>query len=285
MWIALPSQVETLIATIPALNDYPNVKTDGRYIAWVGGLSFTGGPGPSIFTAGYYDLVTGKKTILYTGSNMQYDPLLLAVDHGTMFVAGPIAGNSMQADLLAIDIASGTQRTLTQSIPFDVELSVSWPLVLYCSGNQASGDFLVHLLNITTGTIRDFSQFIFQSSGGFNSVQLVGTTIYWTYAAISDVAFTEIDHADQPGAIPRTIITPKLDTRLGLFTANNRLLIWSDQSGAYAWDTVQQRVIRFNVDVTKGVNILLHGHALGYQVGTGAQATFVLRDTDTLPAH
>lgn len=281
------TQTLTILHTMPTADDIPHVVTDGRYIAWVG--AFVNSFGPNTHQeVGYYDLVTHATTIFFTQSSPNYSAYQLHIDHGLLFL---IKGTGL-VFWDEINLATNTEsHTIAgANLALISAPSLQWPYLLYENSNNTT-----HLLNISTGADQTLPQIVIAPMGDspYISPILTGTTVIWSAPDLQSGGnnFYELDHADQPGATAHQFLhyDGGVDSIDG--AANDRLVLWSNQGnqGTYTvWDRLHQRLVQVSVGSGPGastlfVRALLHGHAFGYQVGDGATATFVLRDTATLP--
>ena len=197
---------ETLYST--TTNNVLFAGTDGRYVVWAGGFNLTGGPGESDVNVGYEDLQTGQKHPLISHGDNTVTASELIVTHGKLIIPfnGPSAG------LYVADLASGKSETL---LPAHAGFVVSWPYVLYYSTFYSDGTSKpspsdlepATLLNLETGAHSDVTQLMQLSYYDFDRLALDGATVFNTLYAgdVNGVLFQQIDHADQPGASPRTL--------------------------------------------------------------------------------
>ncbi len=282
--ISLPSKNIRRVYTSPAGVSI-TVRTDGRYIAWLGGQGFTGGGPAPAQIVGYVDLQSGHVTTLFStaqGQGFAVDPTQIAVDHG-IFVWARI--NTRSEDLNATDMATGKTTTITANSltpPFDAQ--VSWPYVLYQNaGNE-------HLFNLQTGSDSTLTGINF---GALDGVALDGTTVFWLHKS-QRIVLDEIDHIDQPNASARAIVTLPAngEGNLGGITASNRLVVWNTFSGLYAWDRVLGKLVQLNpANYFAGYVSGVHGNGLFYPSGSNvvngnllaSQYTFV--NTSQLPTR
>jgi hypothetical protein len=261
--VSLPNKSVRPVYTAPA-GDGVLARTDGRYVAWVGGGGVTGGqanPPPTI--AGYVDLQSGQVTKILNGSRGQgfgAVPTELAVDHG-IFVW--LRTNNASEDLVATDMANGKNTTIaTQSSGPDYSIAqVSWPFVLYqIAGNE-------HLFNLQNNTDITSAQIANEAALTFT-----GTTAFGLRPGSHDIALDEIDHIDQPNAPARTIAILPLANQVGKvggIGANSRLVVFDTGLGLFAWDRVLDKLVQLNpAQYYAGYVIGMRGNGLFYPTGS-----------------
>jgi hypothetical protein len=203
-----------------------DVKTDGRYIAWISPEIDTGGPDPHRHqVVGYADLQSGKVTIMFNQDTYVAEP------NGTFAVNnGYFVWNNVQSQAMNMtNMATGVTQTLpmnSQSIP-----QLNWPYLLYYSFQ----DTMLHLYNIQAG--QDIALNL--NDAQHASIQK-GTTVYWID---KQMRIQQLDHADQPGAQPHVVYTLPSDPNEFFIGVTDRLIIWTDSKQAYAWDRALQKVV------------------------------------------
>lgn len=272
----LAGAVESLY-TIPTVNEIPNVVTDGRYVAWITPTNYTGGPGPMPHQyVGAINLQTRQVTIIYAGASLPYDPGLIAIDHGTLFL-------ETLNSIVMVDLATGTQRPVA-TIAGTIQFFVSWPYVLY-----ASSDSTMHLKNVNTGSVTALPDVKADAT-------ISGTTVYYVQREeTQNLQVFVLDHADQADAQPHVLLEePNDPANYILLAANSRLLslILYDQVNAppiyHIWDLTQQRLIALPVAISSTALTIvptLRGSAVAYATQTGTRAQITLWNTNTLPSQ
>src|SRR5579875_2012724 len=83
--ITLPGFTAHLITTLPADAPAPVVRTDGQFVAWIGGPSASGQQAPVHQTIGYSRLNSGIVVVLYDTNQLRYNPGVMALVDGRFY--------------------------------------------------------------------------------------------------------------------------------------------------------------------------------------------------------
>ena len=260
----------------------PTVKTDGTYVAWIGGNSYTGGTGQIHQIIGFFNLQNNSYNILYDTYALQFNPHVIAVDHG-QFLWSP---ENNPTQLNDIDMATANRSLITPpnvTFGFDVNpnIQANWPYLLY-----VPTDHVAHVYNMQTQ--QDHPLSMIAPTGATTQIALVGDSVLWTVPATgSQVGTTveEVTHIDQPATAAQTVMVIPNATTLTQLVATPRLIAWSDGANFAAYDRQRQIFVTLHSvpQASFAVTPLAaHGNQLWYEADDNTQPAINVIDSTNL---
>ena len=235
--VTLPNLSVEHLYTMPADAAPPTVRTDGTFVAWIGGNNYTGGTGQIHQIIGFFNLPNRTYNILYDTYALQFNPHVIAVAHGQFFWSP----QNSPTQLNDIDMATTNRTVVTPPnviLAFDAHpnIQVSWPYLLYMPA-----DHVVHIYNMQTQ--QDHPLNVIAPLDVTTQLALVGDSVLWTAPATGTQAGTmveEIAHIDQPAPTAQTLLDIPNATSLTQLVATPRLIAWSDGMSFSAYDRQRQ---------------------------------------------
>lgn len=272
--------------TMPVGANVPNVKTDGSYVVWVGGINVTGGPGLTRQIVGYFDRTQKRAVVILRDTpGIVVDPYDFAVEDG-YFVWTKA---STPSALYFTNLATGGTNYFGLDQPLATDtgnpLQLAWPNVMY-----VTADHQAHLRNLQTGQVTDLPQVKITpfdtTTGTSTQLLLTSDTLYWSQLTAdgASTAIMALAHPDQPNAVSSTIATvPGVMQSLAGIT--DRLIVYTANWTNLAWDRTQQRAIVL-AKIPTGFGALdlgLQGTTLWYVADSNGQPVADLVNLAHLP--
>lgn len=272
--------------TMPVGTSTAAVKTDGRFVVWIGGIGDgSTGVGPTRQIVGYFDRQNRSYVIMRDTTEILVNSHAFAVGHG-YFVW---TRRNPDFGLYATNLVTGatTYYPLNQPIAADISnpVQIAWPNALYITD-----DHVAHLLNLQTGHVTNLSQVTIApfnfATGQSTKVLLTGAAFNWSQLA-DDRQHTIINavmQPDQPGAAGHVIASLSGITQ-SLAGITDQFIAYTANDRYVAWDRHQQREIILG-DIPLGNSPLdmgLQGTTLWYIVLANGQLAAELVDLAHLP--